>query len=177
MTEPTYRTGKICYIEIPAVDVAQSAEFYRRCFGWQVRERGDGSTAFDDTVNEVSGTWVLGRRPAAEPGLLVYIMAANAAKAGEAVITAGGEIVQSVDPNAREVYFTFRVPAGNVLGVDQQPGNVVIDRAFVEGDGVDEIHTEEVGHHGRPSLGREPDNEGEDDNGRGGHGVRLRDAR
>ena len=27
---PNYRTGKLCYIEIPAVDVARSAEFYRQ---------------------------------------------------------------------------------------------------------------------------------------------------
>ena len=52
---PTYRTGKICYIEIPATDIAQSAEFYRRAFGWSTRQRGDGATAFDDTVGQVSG--------------------------------------------------------------------------------------------------------------------------
>jgi len=28
--QPYYRTGKLCYIEIPAVDVARSAEFYRQ---------------------------------------------------------------------------------------------------------------------------------------------------
>ncbi len=56
---PIYRTGKICYVEIPANDIERSAEFYRRAFGWHVRKRGDGSTAFDDTVSEVSGTWVL----------------------------------------------------------------------------------------------------------------------
>jgi len=27
---PYYRTGKLCYIEIPAVDVARSAEFYQQ---------------------------------------------------------------------------------------------------------------------------------------------------
>ncbi len=42
---PTLRTGKICYIEIPATDVQQSAEFYKRAFEWQIRQRGDGSTA------------------------------------------------------------------------------------------------------------------------------------
>jgi hypothetical protein len=36
--------------------------------------RGDGSLAFDDTVNEVSGTWVLNRKPHTESGLLIYIM-------------------------------------------------------------------------------------------------------
>ena len=119
---PNYRTGKICYIEIPATDVEVSAKFYGRAFGWQTRQRGDGSTAFDDTVNEVSGTWVLGRPIAAEPGLMVYIMVASAARAIEAVRSAGGQIVHQVDPNAREVVATFRDPAGNLLGIYQQPG-------------------------------------------------------
>jgi predicted enzyme related to lactoylglutathione lyase len=119
---PTYRTGKICYIEIPATDVKVSAEFYSRVFGWQTRQRSDGSTAFDDTVNEVSGTWVLGRPIATEPGLMVYIMVASAARAIEAVRSAGGEIVHQVDPHAREVVATFRDPAGNLIGIYQQPG-------------------------------------------------------
>lgn len=119
---PTYRTGKICYIEIPATDVRQSAEFYARAFGWQIRQRGDGSTAFDDTVNEVSGTWVLGRRPAAEHSMMVYIMVASTAATVAAVVAAGGEVVQPIDPDRREVTATFRDPAGNVLGLYQQPG-------------------------------------------------------
>src|ERR1700694_233983 len=109
---PTYRTGKIVYIEIPARDVQESAEFYRRAFGWQTRQRGDGSTAFDDTVNEVSGTWMLGRPAAAQPGLMVYIMVGSAAAAVEAVVSAGGEIVKQVDPKAREAVGTFSDPAG-----------------------------------------------------------------
>src|SRR5712691_12596146 len=104
MTEqPSYRTGKICYIEIPATDIRESAEFYQRSFGWKSRQRGDGSTAFDDTVNQVSGTWVLGRPPAAEPGLMVYIMVASAAAAADAVVAAGGEIVEPAHPGQREV--------------------------------------------------------------------------
>ena len=119
---PKYRTGKICYVEIPARDVRQSAEFYTRAFGWQTRQRGDGSTAFDDTVNEVSGTWVLGRPAAAEVSLMVYIMVASAPKAIDAIRSAGGEIVHQVDPRAREVVATFRDPAGNLIGIYQQPG-------------------------------------------------------
>jgi uncharacterized protein len=119
---PVFRTGKICYIEIPATNVQESAEFYKRAFGWQIRQRGDGSIAFDDTVNQVSGTWVLERPPASEPGLMLYIMAASAAAAVDRVISAGGEIVQPADPDAREVVATFRDPAGNVLGIYQQPG-------------------------------------------------------
>jgi predicted enzyme related to lactoylglutathione lyase len=122
MTEPIYRTGKICYLEIPATDIAQSADFYHRVFGWQIRQHNDGATAFDDTVGGVSGMWVLGRAPASEPGLIVSIMVANAARASEAVVAAGGEIVQPVDPDSPEVYLTFRDPAGNVLGIYQQEG-------------------------------------------------------
>jgi predicted enzyme related to lactoylglutathione lyase len=58
---PTPTNGKICYIEIPTSDIARSAEFYKRVFGWNIRKRDNGSTAFDDTTGQVSGAWVLGR--------------------------------------------------------------------------------------------------------------------
>jgi predicted enzyme related to lactoylglutathione lyase len=119
---PEYRTGKICYLEIPASDIARSADFYRSTFGWQMRERGDGSTAFDDTVGQVSGTFVQGRQPMREPGLVVHIMVANAEKAGQAVVANGGEITKPVEPESGEIWFLFRDPGGNVLGVYQQPG-------------------------------------------------------
>lgn len=118
---PRYRTGKLCYIEIPAADVRASAEFYQRAFGWKIRRRGDGAVAFDDTVGEVSGTFVTGR-PAGEPGFVIYVMVARADAALDAVRAAGGEIVRPVDPGASEVFGWIRDPAGNVLGVYQQPG-------------------------------------------------------
>jgi uncharacterized glyoxalase superfamily protein PhnB len=118
---PRYRTGKLCYIEIPAADVRASAEFYQRAFGWKIRRRGDGAVAFDDTVGEVSGTFVAGR-PVGEPGLVIYVMVARADAALDAVRAAGGEIVRPVDPGAGEVFGWIRDPAGNVLGVYQQPG-------------------------------------------------------
>ena len=119
---PNYRTGKICYLEIPATDVAASARFYQRAFGWHIRQHNDGSTAFDDTVGGVSGMWVSGRPPAHTPGLIVSIMVASAATTIEAIIAAGGEIVLPVNPDEREVYAHFSDPAGNVLGIYQQPG-------------------------------------------------------
>ena len=57
---PTLANGKICYLEIPAIDIARSADFYKTVFGWNIRKRGDGSISFDDATGEVSGTWVLG---------------------------------------------------------------------------------------------------------------------
>ena len=119
---PTYGNGKICYIEMPATDVARSADFYQRVFGWTVRQRGNGSTAFDDTVGEVSGTWVLGRPPQSQPGLMVYIMVDSVAATVEAVIANGGEIVQPIGADAPEITARFRDPGGNVIGLYQEPG-------------------------------------------------------
>ena len=67
---PTLGNGKICYVEVPSTDVARSAEFYNRVLGWKMRKRGDGSTAFDDSVGEVSGAFVTGRPPMSSVGCL-----------------------------------------------------------------------------------------------------------
>ncbi|HEX6498934.1 MAG TPA: VOC family protein [Micromonosporaceae bacterium] len=121
-SEPLYRTGKICYLEIPATDVDRSAEFYRRAFGWSIRRRRDGAVAFDDTVGGVSGTWVTNRPPAGEPGMIAYVMVASATMAVDAIVAAGGEIVLPVDESAPETFAWFRDPAGNLLGIYEQPG-------------------------------------------------------
>ncbi len=71
---------------MPATDIARSARFYQQVFGWNIRQRGDGSIAFDDTTGEVSGTWVPGRPPAEKPGLLFYIMVDRVAATLEAVV-------------------------------------------------------------------------------------------
>jgi predicted enzyme related to lactoylglutathione lyase len=118
---PTLANGKVCYIEIPAIDVERSAAFYRDVFGWRIRQRGDGHTAFDDTTGEVSGTWVLGRPAAAEPGLLLYVMVDSVAESADAVVANGGEIVQPIGADAPEITARFRDPAGNVIGLYQEP--------------------------------------------------------
>jgi uncharacterized protein len=118
---PTLKNGKICYIEIPATDIARSAAFYQHAFGWSIRKRGDGSTAFDDAVGEVSGAWVLGRPPASAPGLMVYIMVDSVAATLDLITANGGEIVQPVGVDAPEITARFRDPAGNVIGLYQEP--------------------------------------------------------
>jgi uncharacterized protein len=119
---PTLANGKICYIEIPAVDIDRSAEFYVSVFGWRIRQRGDGHTAFDDTTGEVSGTWVVGRPASSEPGLLFYIMVDSVAATVDAVIAHGGELVQPIGADAPEITARFRDPGGNVIGLYQDPG-------------------------------------------------------
>ena len=118
---PTMSNGKICYLEIPAIDVARSSRFYTTVFGWSLRTRGNGSIAFDDGVGEVSGTWVTGRPPLAAPGLLVYIMVDSVEATVDAITANGGEIVQPIGADAPEITARFRDPGGNVFGLYQQP--------------------------------------------------------
>jgi predicted enzyme related to lactoylglutathione lyase len=113
--------GKICYVQIPATDIERSAAFYELVFGWDLRRRDDGVLAFDDGFGEVSGQWVTGRPPAAEPGLLLYIMVDDAARSVEAVKAAGGEIVQPLGGDAPEITARFLDPGGNVIGLYQEP--------------------------------------------------------
>jgi uncharacterized protein len=117
---PTLGNGKICYIEMPALDINKSAAFYKEVFGWNIRKRGDGAIAFDDGVGQVSGTWVLQRPPSDRPGLLIYIMVDSVAVSLDLVTENGGEVVQPVNPHSPEIIATFRDPGGNVLGLYQE---------------------------------------------------------
>ncbi len=119
---PTFGNGKICYVELPAIDINISANFYKEVFGWNIRQRDDGSTSFDDAVGEVSGTWVTGRKPAAnEPGLLIYIMVDSVEATIKLIIKNGGKLVQPIGMDAPEITARFSDPAGNIIGLYQHP--------------------------------------------------------
>ena len=118
---PTIGNGKICYIEMPAIDIEQSASFYKTVFGWNVRKRGDGATAFDDTVGEVSGSWVLNRKPMKEVGLLFYIMVDSVEQTIKKLLVNGGKLIQPIGMDAPEITARFSDPAGNIIGLYQEP--------------------------------------------------------
>lgn len=118
-TSPT--NGKICYIELPAADINQSASFYSGVFGWSIRQRRDGAQAFDDTTGQVSGAFCLGRNAWATAGLLFYIMVDSVAAACKAVEAHGGTIVQTIGADAPEITARFRDPGGNIIGLYQEP--------------------------------------------------------
>jgi predicted enzyme related to lactoylglutathione lyase len=119
---PSYANGKIGYLEIPAGDVEESAAFFEAVFGWTTRRRGDGELAFDDAVGEVSGTWVTGRSPSADPGIVVYVMVDDIDAAVSRIAERGGGIVTPITQlGEKDAFATFRDPAGNVLGLYQEP--------------------------------------------------------
>ena len=101
---PTATNGKICYVEIPTGDVEASAAFYREVFGWSIRTRGDGATAFDDTTGQVSGAFVTGRPAMSHPGPLVYVMVDDAEAACRAVAAAGRDGFESVCTGVRSFH-------------------------------------------------------------------------
>jgi predicted enzyme related to lactoylglutathione lyase len=117
----TSTNGKICYIEMPTTNAEHSADFYAKAFGWTIRTRGDGARAFDDTTGAVSGAFVLGRQPWATPGILFYIMVDSVADACRTVEEHGGTIVQPLGADAPECTARFRDPAGNIVGLYQEP--------------------------------------------------------
>jgi predicted enzyme related to lactoylglutathione lyase len=115
--------GKICYMEIPATDVEISAEFYDKAFGWKSRNRGDGARAFDDTTGAVSGAWIIGRPPSRDAGILVYIMVDSIETSLNKVTANGGQVATPLTQigGGGEAFATFYDPAGNLLGLYQEP--------------------------------------------------------
>ena len=116
---PTFGNGKICYIEIPSIDVQLSAIFYKDIFNWNIREHTDGHVSFDDGVNEVSGIWVTGRKIITEQGLVIHIMVDSVADTIDAIIAHGGQLVQPVGMDDPEITAKFTDPSGNVFGLYQ----------------------------------------------------------
>lgn len=116
---PTFGHGKICYIEIPSIDIDRSVAFYNKVFKWQIRKHDDGSMAFDDGVGEVSGTWVTGKEPSTETGMLIHIMVFDMTRTLELIIDNGGKITRPAGFQAPEVTAHFSDPAGNIFGLYQ----------------------------------------------------------
>lgn len=122
-SHPTPSNGKICYLEIPARDIEISSAFFGEVFGWNIRTRSDGQIAFDDTIGEVSGTWITGRSTSTFAGLLIYIMVDDISHTLNSIVDHGGGIVQPVGMDAPELTARFSDPAGNIFGLYQEPGN------------------------------------------------------
>jgi predicted enzyme related to lactoylglutathione lyase len=119
MDHPTFGNGKICYVEIPAMDISKSASFYAAVFGWQVRTRDDGTVGFDDGVGEVSGTWVTGRKPASDAGFMMHIMVNSISASIELIVQNGGLITPPAASDAPGATASFLDPAGNRMGLYQ----------------------------------------------------------
>lgn len=125
---------RICYLQIPARDAHQSATFYERVFGWNIRQGESSHPRFDDASGNVSGGWFTELTPAREAGLLISIWVDDM-DATLALVTAhGGEVAAAPHhdaPDSTAWIAHFRDPAGNLLGLYQEtPRNE--DRALFD---------------------------------------------
>jgi predicted enzyme related to lactoylglutathione lyase len=114
---------RLCYLQIPAIDVHQSAAFYERVFGWNIRRRESDHPSFDDATGNVSGAWFTGRVPSREAGLLPSIWVDNIDATLALVAAHGGEIVDAPHHDAPDStcwIANFRDPAGNLIGLYQE---------------------------------------------------------
>ena len=119
---PSMAHGKICYIEIPARDVAAAAAFYETVFDWRIRRLDDGSVSFDDSVGEVSGTFVTGLPPTTEQGVFIHIMVKNVDTSMTAITKNGGAVLEGPGRHLPEITARFSDPSGNVWGLYQDRG-------------------------------------------------------
>ena len=117
------RRPRWCYLEIPAVDVHQSAAFYEKVFDWNIRHRETARPSFDDATGNVSGVWVTGRECSSKPGLLPYIWVDSIDAVLSMVTAHGGIVVEGSHPDSPGSscrIATFRDPAGNLVGLYQE---------------------------------------------------------
>lgn len=112
--------GRLSYLQIPAVNVHDSAKFYAAVFGWQIRGGGDQHLSFADATGDMIGAWVTDLALAQEAGVLPYIYVHGIDAALERIKACGGKIIKPVYPEGDLWVALFRDPAGNVLGVWQQ---------------------------------------------------------
>ena len=117
-THPTFGNGKICYIEIPSINIIRSSTFYKEVFGWTIRDDNHGNISFDDSVGEVSGTWVVGPKPSTEIGFVISIMVDNIHETIDLITSNGGKIIM-VDIDSPEKIARFTDPSGNIVGLYQ----------------------------------------------------------
>ncbi|GEK21795.1 VOC family protein [Cellulomonas xylanilytica] len=112
---PTHHT--LDYVEIAAPDLPAAVDFYARAFGWQFTHYGPGYAGIraadgDGEVGGLSADGVPGTG-----GPLVLLFSADLDATVDAVVAAGGTVVNGpyAFPGGRR--FHFHDPAGNELGV------------------------------------------------------------
>ena len=115
---------RVCYIEIPAVSTKQSAAFYEKVFGWNIRNRDSERPSFDDAVGLVSGAFATYLHAGQEPGVLVSIWVDDIYGVAADVAAYGGEVIEEPHPDcpgSPALIVTFRDPAGNFLRLYEEP--------------------------------------------------------
>jgi predicted enzyme related to lactoylglutathione lyase len=112
------RPGGVSYLQIPARDIAGSAEFYRAVFGWRLRGAPE-APSFSDGTGHVIGHWRTDLPAAGQAGVVPYIYVTRLDDTLRAAAEHGAQIVTPPYPEGNLWVATIRDPAGNVIGIWQ----------------------------------------------------------
>jgi predicted enzyme related to lactoylglutathione lyase len=105
--------GQVCYLQLPATDTTQSAEFYEAVFGWQI-ERPYPSFEAPGLI----GQWIDDRPPAPDAGPVIWLHVADVDETLDRVTRHGGQVLEPPSPDGpTRVLATIADPAGNPIGL------------------------------------------------------------
>ncbi len=105
--------GQVGYLQLPALDMATSAAFYRAVFGWSVEL---GQPGFQSPG--LIGQWVTDRPPAVGTGPVLWICADALWPALQRVESNGGRVVGPPQLDGGERWLVeVADPAGNRIGI------------------------------------------------------------
>ena len=116
----TPQHGQVGYVQIPALDVWESADFYHDVFGWHVERPYPGFEA-----PGLIGQWVDDRPPSNDGGPVLWISVDRIDETLRVVEARSGTVVQqpTID-NGERWLATITDPAGNTVGIVQHVRSV-----------------------------------------------------
>ena len=106
--------SRICFVELPAKNIAETKTFYSQAFGWSLTDFG---SAYSCTMTGDVDVGLQGDRTKATSSPLAVIAVDNLEQAQAAVQKAGGRITKPTFSFPGGSRFHFQDPSGNELAV------------------------------------------------------------
>jgi uncharacterized protein len=117
--EHRFAHGRLAYIQIPALDVNESAAFYKEMFGWQIRGGSPAHLSFTDAGGDIIGAFVTDALISTEPGVIFYVYVHGLDATLEKMVAGGSKVVSPPYLEGDVRVATLIDPAGNVIGIWQ----------------------------------------------------------
>ena len=168
------RHGQIDYLQLPALDIARSAAFYEKVFGWSV-DLSHGSFEAPGMIGQLTTE----RQPTNAGGPVIWISADDLRRTLELVETNGGKVngrpqldggerwlTEIDDPAGNRIGLVVRIRAAqpqpliavrdveassrwysDLLGLQSDHGGPEYERLLADGVLVLQLHHFQVGHH------------------------------
>jgi predicted enzyme related to lactoylglutathione lyase len=105
----------VIHLNIPSLNLKESAEFYGRVFGWKSTPNTDEYLLFDDGGH--GGGFSLKASPA-QDGVLLFVQAEDIEATLDMITAAGGRVIATKRQTGGGGYYAvFEDPHGNLMGI------------------------------------------------------------